>query len=142
MDAYNLLYPVEIFRCFIIVMQVVTMILTWMNQKLYDFYLFSHPISWLNFFIIVSFSVFQNTYGQSLFLSFKDSDYSTLKDIYDEEIILEWYLVINAFCALLIAGVNFAILIRRESIGDENPPFYVADITDQIAPKNMTLLQL
>ena len=72
----------------------------------------------------------------------KDSEDSKLKDIYDEEIILEWFLIINSFCALLIAVVNFAVLIRRESIGDSNPPFYVEDIATQLSHKNVNLHHL
>ncbi len=96
----------------------------------------------MNFFIIVSVSVYHSTYGQNLFFDIRDSSDAQLKAIYDEEIILEWYLVVNAVLAFLLAIVNFSVFIRRESIGDELPQFFVADITGQVEKKNLTLNQV
>ena len=56
--------------------------------------------------------------------------------------IVEWFLVINACMAFLMAIVNFAVFIRRETIGDYMPIFYVADIANQQKAKNLNLHQL
>ena len=142
LEILYLMYPIEVFRSIIVGLQMLALIMTWANQKVSDFYVISHPLSWMNFSIIVSVAAYHTTTGQAAFLKFKSTREAELKDLYDEDIMIEWFLIINATCAFLLALVNFAILLRREVVHDEMPPFYVADIRGQQTAKNMNLAQL
>ena len=89
--------------------------------------------------IIVSVAVYHTTYGQVAFLKYKDSEISALKDIYDEDMILEYFLIINSVLAIMISLINYTILMRREIVLDDQPVFYKADIKGQEAEKHLTI---
>ena len=49
---------------------------------------------------------------------------------------MEWLLLINASCALLIALANFSVFWKREISGNTGPPFYTATFAKKVAPLN------
>ena len=139
LEAYYLLYPVQVYRVVVIIAQIIVLIFTWTNQYLSDFYLISHPLSWVNFFMITSFAFFHITEGNKAILQFETSESVTLKDIHDENVVLEYFLMFNGVLALCLAIVNFSVMLRKEIILDPFPAFYKAEIAGKQLTRHMTL---
>ena len=92
--------------------------------------------------MITSIAFFHITEGNKSILQFETSESVTLKDIHDENVVLEYFLIFNGVLALCLAIVNFSVMLRKEIILDPFPAFYKAEIADQQLTKHMTLGQL